>query len=142
MKPNVEFLHTSFYEAVDNPKEIVCDITARILLKKIGMDSITFYKIVKKRFPDVSSSGVFSVTAKSVCGENDNFDERTGEMIAETKAQEKVYAKASRIYTEIYNWFARYTNNLADITEHCFDLALKANLHVRDIDEQHNGLNV
>jgi hypothetical protein len=54
------------------------------------MDSITFYKIVKKRFPDVSASGVFSVTAKAVCGENDNFDEAWAAMIADITSQDYI----------------------------------------------------
>lgn len=139
MKSNVEILRTSWHQGVDNPNEIVCDITARVMREKLPIDIHTFCNIKRKHFNEVNANGVFSVSAKAVCKDTDKFDEEVGKMIAETKAQAKVYFKAHRVYTCIYNWFANNANNLADLTENCFNLSLHALEHVYEIDNKHNG---
>lgn len=136
MKTNVRFLDTTWN--TDNPNEVVCNITARIIIKKLPIDIFTFHKIIKKRFKDVSQNGTFKVSGKAVCHVNDKFNMECGKIIAKSKAEYKAYHKAKRIYNDICNWLDNQISDLGKLYSNCDNLCVKVIARSVDTDIKYN----
>ena len=98
MKTNIDFLSTKFNENTGVDKQTKCEIVARVMIEKLPISQSEFENVICKRHPEISPSGTFTCVAKTTCKPTDKYDKTVGQRIAETKAQQKVYAKATMIY--------------------------------------------
>ena len=75
------------------------------------------------RIDDIFNEYVYwTVRGKSICSENDTFDEELGKHIAPTRAQKKAFEKAELFYTQIFclirdNLLAKYDKLLFNCSE-------------------------
>lgn len=91
-----------------NEKTTVCVIRAIILQENLPLfECIDYYRKLKRKFPNVQqyyvgpeigSGYMVEIKTKSVCSENDTYDEKLGKNIADAKAEMKLFDIISRIY--------------------------------------------
>ena len=53
--------------------------------------------------PKVDYNGEFTVSATAKCNEDDTFDVEVGKRIAESRAKQKAFGIARRVYVEVFN---------------------------------------
>jgi hypothetical protein len=140
MKTNVEFLNTSFYDMIDVENQIGCEIIARIMIENLPITKAEFVNEICKRFPDVSPTGTFKCFAVATCSPNDTFDVTVGEHIAETKAQQKVYKRALKLYSAIHNLIELKQQKLGEFLNGCYHSKHNSKTHIIMLDECHNNL--
>lgn len=140
MKTNIEFLNTSFYRMIDVEKQIGCEVIARIMIENLPITKAEFVNEICKRFPDVSPTGTFKCFAVATCSPNDTFDVTVGEHIAETKAQQKVYKRAIKLYSAIHNLIELKQQRIGEFLNGCYHSKHNSNTHIIMLDECHNNL--
>ena len=140
MKTNVEFLNTSFYDMIDVENQTGCEIIARIMIENLPIAKAEFVNEICKRFPDVSPSGTFTCFAVATCSANDEFNETVGQHIAETKAQQKVYKRAIKLYSAIYNLIELKQQRIGEFLNGCYHSKRNSDKHIIMLDECHNNL--
>lgn len=97
MRNRVMITDTKFYVDTEN-KVVVCELKVDMQMHKhpawIAIDNTMW----KKKFPNVSYDGEFTVKAKARCNNTDTFDETVGKRIAESRAKAKMFKIASRVW--------------------------------------------
>lgn len=138
MKTNIEFLSTKFNENTGVDKQIKCEIVARVMIEKLPISKSEFVNVICKRHPEISPSGTFTCIATTTCKPTDKYNETVGRRIAETKAQQKVYAKANKIYYNIISYLHQKTIDMDILFTNCRFLQRRATLHVEVLDNVQN----
>ena len=138
-KTHLEYVEHKEYV---NTKQGICVsvLTFRIKLSNLPeYDMLWDFDPLKKyintldhRIDDIFNEYVYwTVKGKSICSENDTFDEELGKHIALTRAQEKAFKTAGNFFANIYNIIR---HNLLYKYEtlglNCFRSALKESEHV------------
>ncbi len=84
----------------------------------------------------------WTVRGKSICSENDKFDEELGKHIALTRAQEKAFITASKFYRKIFHIITDNLLSKYDILQsNCFCSSKKEAKHVHKLIGIENVLN-
>lgn len=138
MKTNIEFLSTKFNENTGVDKQIKCEIVARVMIEKLPISKSEFVNVICKRHPEISPSGTFTCVATTTCKPTDKYNETVGRRIAETKVQQKVYAKANKIYYNIISYLHQKTIDMDILFTNCRFLQRRATLHVEVLDNVQN----
>lgn len=110
-KTHLEYVEHKEYV---NAKQGICVsvLTFRIKLNKLPeYDMLYDFEPLKKyintldyRIDDIFNEYVYwTVRGKSICSENDTFDEELGKHIALTRAQEKAFKTAANFYVNVFN---------------------------------------
>lgn len=111
MRNRVMITDTKFHVDAEN-KVVICELKVDMQMHKhpawIAIDSTMW----KKKFPNVSYDGEFTVKAKARCNNTDTFDEKKGKMIAESRAKAKMFNIAWRVWREC-------EDALADLAQEC-----------------------
>lgn len=99
MKNRVLITGTKFHVDTEN-KVVVCELKVDMQIHKhpawIAINSTMW----KKKFPNVSCDGEFTVKAKARCNNTDTFDEKKGKRIAESRAKAKMFNIAWKVWRE------------------------------------------
>lgn len=138
MKTNIDFLSTKFNENTGVDKQIKCEIVARVMIEKLPISRAEFVNVICKRQPEISPSGTFTCVAKTTCKPTDKYDKTVGQRIAETKAQQKVYAKASMIYNTIARYLQQKASDMDILVVNCYFSQRQAIKHVEMLDNVQN----
>lgn len=138
MKTNIDFLSTKFNENTGVDKQTKCEIVARVMIEKLPISQSEFENVICKRHPEISSSGTFTCVAKTTCKPTDKYNKTVGQRIAETKAQRKVYAKASMIYYTIVSYLQQKTVDMDILFGSCCAAQRQAMKHVEMLDNVQN----
>ena len=106
MKNNATLVNTTIENITENGNEVTVRCISKINLTKIpGIDNEVLNSILKA-FPKVNYNDflkefIYYTEANAKCSPEDNYDKVLGQRIAESRAQEKAYNIARRIYTII-----------------------------------------
>lgn len=102
MKSNLK-IEKIDYRVNEEKRTVACILTCNMQLRKHpAYDNYIHYQWTK-RMPKVNSSGRFTVSATAKCNEEDVFDVEIGKRIAESRAKQKAFGIAGRVYMEIFN---------------------------------------
>lgn len=80
-----------------------------------------------------SKNNYFKTTGIASCIEGDVFNEKTGKMLAESKAKKKAYNKAARILKKRFENMAKRCNEYEFASEKFEYLEQKENIHLQGI---------
>jgi hypothetical protein len=138
MKTNIDFLSTKFNENTGVDKQIKCEIVARVMIEKLPISQAEFVNVICKRHPEISPSGSFTCVVKTTCKPTDKYDKTVGQRIAETKAQQKVYAKATMIYHAIAGYLQQKAIDMDILCGSCCTAQRQAMKHVEMLDNVQN----
>lgn len=130
-KTYVDFIRTEITLG-ERDGEIVVTMAAKLQLNKLPWGGI--YDIYHKRFPHISRSGVFTVVGRAVCGD-EKFDFEKGKRIAETRAQSKAYATATKIYEMVREEFEYAAKVAKWLSMNCEGCVTSAQEHIIDLDK-------
>lgn len=150
MKTNVNYERVDF-DIDSNAKHIKCTLRAYI-----NLDKISKFRFLYKNFEEirlmigkfekqhpknkvlvhyenrdtmhVPSKVSFTVIGETTCVD-DEYDVKTGEHIAETKAQKAAFLLASDFFEMMYNSIAHYVTNLVGYSLNCAASADICNMH-------------
>lgn len=138
-KTHLEYVEHKEYV---NAKQGICVsvLTFRIKLSNLPeYDMLWDFEPLKKyintldhRIDDIFNEYVYwTVRGKSICSENDTFDEELGKHIALTRAQEKAFKTAGNFFVNIYNIINRnLMYKYETLGLNCFNSILKESEHV------------
>lgn len=91
------------YRVNEEKRTVACILTCNMQLRKHPAFDMHFYYQWKKRMPKVDYNGEFTVSATAKCNEEDVFDVEVGKRIAESRAKQKAFGIAGRVYVEVFN---------------------------------------
>lgn len=138
MKTYINFLSTNFNENTGVDKQIKCEIVARVMIEKLPISQSEFENVICKRHPEISPSGTFTCVAKTTCKPTDKYNKTVGRRIVETKAQRKVYTKASMIYYNIVSYLQQKIVDMDMLFTNCCFSQRNAMKHVEMLDNVQN----
>ena len=131
MKNNATLVNTKTenVNVIDNTTTVRCISTINI--EKLSLNIIDeIHDAINKYFPNVNFDGKtisFNTVGVAKCSPEDTFDEKTGFYIAESRAQEKAYSIASRLYycfkiilANKINMMHLLSQNAYNCEMHCF----------------------
>lgn len=123
---------TKFHVDAEN-KVVICELKVDMQMHKhpawIAIDSTMW----KKKFPNVSYDGEFTVKAKARCNNTDTFDETVGKRIAESRAKAKMFSIAQRVWGECYKALACYTAECSRSIRACLEAKRIEENHVKEL---------
>lgn len=132
MRNRVMITDTKFHVDAEN-KVVICELKVDMQMHKhpawIAIDSTMW----KKKFPNVSYDGEFTVKAKARCNNTDTFDEKKGKMIAESRAKAKMFSIAQRVWGECYKALACYAAECSRSIQACFEAKRIEENHVKEL---------
>ena len=97
MRNGIRITNTTYKVDKEN-KVVVCELKCDLQFEKHPAWEVIRPSMWEKQFPNISWDGVFTVRAKARCNNLDNFDEKNGKMIAESRAKAKMFRRAGRLY--------------------------------------------
>ena len=102
MKSNLK-IEKIDYRVNEEKRTVACILTCNMQLRKHPAYAMHFYSQWRKRMPKVDCNGKFTVSATAKCSEDDTFDVEVGKRIAESRAKQKAFGIAGRVYVEVFN---------------------------------------
>ena len=91
------------YRVNEEKRTVACILTCNMQLRTHPAYDMHFYYQWKKRMPKLGYNGEFTVSATAKCNEEDVFDVEIGKRIAESRAKQKAFGIAGRVYVEVFN---------------------------------------
>lgn len=132
MRNRVMITDTKFHVDAES-KVVICELKVDMQIHKhpawIAINGIMW----KKKFPNVSYDGEFTVKAKARCNNTDTFDEKKGKMIAESRAKAKMFSIAQRVWGECYKALIRYAAECSWSTQACFEAKRIEENHAKEL---------
>lgn len=102
MKSNLK-IEKIDYRVNEEKRTVACILICNMQLRKHPAFEMHFYSQWRKRMPKVDCNGEFTVSATAKCSEDDTFDVEVGKRIAESRAKQKAFKIAGRVYVEVFN---------------------------------------
>lgn len=136
MKNNATLVNTKIetVDVVDNVTTVRCLST--INAEKLPVNTDEIHRVIKDYFPNVNFTGktiLFNTEGVAKCLPEDTFDEKTGLHIAESRAQQKAYSIASRLYYCFNLLLAEKVNTLALLTQNAYNCEMHCAYHQLDL---------
>lgn len=91
------------YRVNEEGRTVACTLTCNMQLRKHPAFDMYFFYQWKKKMPKVNYYGEFTVSATAKCNEEDVFDVEVGKRIAESRAKQKAFGIARKVYVEVFN---------------------------------------
>lgn len=117
------------YRVNEEKRTVACILTCDMQLRKHPAFDMHFYSQWRKRMPKVDCNGEFTVSATAKCNEDDTFDVEVGKRIAESRAKQKAFGIAGRVYVEVFNEVVRAAELIG--------LSINACTNAFDVEEKH-----
>lgn len=142
MKTLVTFEDVTFIEN-EEKRTVVCIMRCKIQKHKHPIYNRVFIENV---FADThpwakeySSCIYYTVVGKSKCHDNDNFNVSLGRKIAESRAKEKAFDRASQYWDFMYENLYRILNACKVQYDYCYSASIKEEDHVLDLIYDNNN---
>ena len=143
LRTTVSYLDKKF---TVNGKKVKCELTYGINLQKCPLIMTTicknayvfknFFKsgrFVDYRITKNALYALFTATGTASCSDKDVFDETTGRRIAETAAQRKAFAMASKLYIDYVDCLDEEIKRAYKYYRNCGYTAHVANKHIEKL---------
>ena len=136
MKNNATLVNTKTenVNVVDNTTTVRC--TSTINAEKLPLNLDEIHNAIDRYFPNVNFDGKtisFNTVGVAKCLPEDTFDEKTGFYIAESRAQEKAYSIASRLYYCFNIILANKVNMMNVLTQNAYNCEMHCFYHQKEL---------
>lgn len=132
MRNRVRITETKFHVDTTN-KVVVCELECDMQMHKHPAWPIIDSTMWKKKFPNVSYDGEFTVKAKARCNASDTFDETIGKRIAESRAKTKMFKTASKVWRLCSEELSKLSKQCALSAASCIDSMFIEHKHVKEL---------
>lgn len=132
MKSNLK-IEKIDYHVNEEKRTVACILICNMQLRKHPAFEMHFYSQWRKRMPKVDCNGEFTVSATAKCSEDDTFDVEVGKRIAESRAKQKAFKIAGRVYVEVFNEVVRAARLISLSIDACVNAYEVEQNHIEEL---------